>query len=177
MDREEARVIGDFINEAVQRIIPGAEVQIMGSYRRGKHTCGDVDIHITHKKYQRDIPQNWCSLSRIVDLLWEQGRVLYHLTFLPEMKTGFTAREYMKSSRHIPEDAWGPAKTPGYMSNKGSRRSSYMGVFQSPIVQGRGRRVDIKFFPWRERIFATLYFTGNGFFNRSMRLSSARKYG
>jgi len=178
MDREEVVRIGALINAAVQRIIPGAEVQIMGSYRRGKNTCGDVDIHITHKKYQYEIPQNWCSLSSIVDLLWEQGHMMYHLTFLPGMKTGSTVKEYMKSSKHIPEAAWrANKKAAGYLSNKGSHRSSYMGVFQSPTITGKGRRVDIKFFPWRERIFATLYFTGNGFFNRSMRLWSARRYG
>ena len=178
MCREEVNMIADLINEAVQRIIPGAEVQIMGSYRRGKNTCGDVDIHVTHKKYQYEIPQNWCCLSSIVDLLWEQGHMMYHLTFLPGMKTGFTAKDYMKSSVHIPEEVWrSTKKAAGYMSNKGSRQSSYMGVFHSPKVKGKGRRVDIKIFPWRERIFATMYFTGNGFFNRSMRLWSARKYG
>ena len=44
--------------------------------------------------------------------------------------------------------------------------SSYMGVFNSPVVEGRRRRVDIKLYPYRERAFASLYFTGNGFFNR-----------
>ena len=51
-----------------------------------------------------------------------------------------------------------------------------MGVFNSPIKVGRRRRVDLKFYPFRERIFAALYFTGNGFFNRSMRLW-ARNFG
>lgn len=30
--------------------------------------------------------------------------------------------------------------------------------------------MDLKFYAYRERVFASLYFTGNGFFNRSMRL-------
>lgn len=170
-------MIGDIIRAAVINIIPGAEVQIMGSYRRGKSTCGDVDIHVTHKKFEDEFQKNWCSLSHIIDHLWDLGYLMYHLTFLPGMKTGYEVGDYMKSSRHIPEAAWASAKVVGYMSSKGSRRTSYMGVFRSPKVDGRGRRVDIKFFPWRERIFASLYFTGNGFFNRSMRLWSTRKYG
>lgn len=55
--------------------------------------------------------------------------------------------------------------------------SSYMGVFNSPIYPDKKRRVDIKFYPYRERVFASLYFTGNGYFNRSMRLWARRKFG
>lgn len=54
--------------------------------------------------------------------------------------------------------------------------SMYMGIFKSPTIHGKLRRVDIKWYPYRERVFASLYFTGNGYFNRSMRLW-ARKEG
>ena len=53
--------------------------------------------------------------------------------------------------------------------------SSYMGVFCSPCVPGKMRRIDVKFYPYRERVFASLYFTGNGWFNRSMRLWAKRE--
>ena len=36
--------------------------------------------------------------------------------------------------------------------------------------------MDIKFYPYSERVYATLYFTGNGFFNRSMRLWAKQKF-
>jgi len=45
-----------------------------------------------------------------------------------------------------------------------------MGVFHSPVHQGKRRRVDIKFYPYQEKATAKLYFTGSGTFNRSMRL-------
>merc|ERR1719253_429122 len=45
-----------------------------------------------------------------------------------------------------------------------------MGVFRSPVHEGKRRRVDIKFYPYREKAFCKLYFTGSGTFNRSMRL-------
>jgi DNA polymerase/3'-5' exonuclease PolX len=51
-----------------------------------------------------------------------------------------------------------------------------MGVFASPTVQGVRRRVDIKFYPYSERIKASLYFTGNGHFNRLLRLWATRKF-
>jgi DNA polymerase/3'-5' exonuclease PolX len=54
--------------------------------------------------------------------------------------------------------------------------SSWMGVMNSPLIPGKRRRVDIKFYPYSERYFASLYFTGNGHFNRSMRLYATRKH-
>jgi DNA polymerase/3'-5' exonuclease PolX len=51
-----------------------------------------------------------------------------------------------------------------------------MGCLYSPVKFGTRRRVDIKLYPYRERIFATVYFTGNGYFNRSMRLWAARRF-
>ena len=51
-----------------------------------------------------------------------------------------------------------------------------MGVFNSPAVPGKRRHVDIKFYPYKNRVYASLYFTGNGFFNRSMRLWARHKY-
>ena len=44
-----------------------------------------------------------------------------------------------------------------------------MGVFVSPTNKSKHRRIDIKFYPFRERGTASLYFTGNGWFNRAMR--------
>lgn len=40
--------------------------------------------------------------------------------------------------------------------------SSWMGVMMSPVIANKRRRVDIKFYPYSERVFAGLYFTGNG---------------
>ena len=46
MDRAEATKIGEIVRKAVLDRYPQAEVQIMGSFRRGAETCGDVDILI-----------------------------------------------------------------------------------------------------------------------------------
>ena len=89
------------------------------------------------------------------------------------METGKRPADFIAASRFIPEAAWEAARIPVSVSEKsrhGHSSSSYMGVFHSPVVKGMRRRVDIKLYPYRERAFASLYFTGNGYFNRSMRL-------
>lgn len=174
MERDEVKMIGELVEGVVQELFPGATVQVMGSYRRQKATCGDIDVHITHKSFVKKIPDQ--GLSMIADLLWQRGHLSYHLTFLTGMATGSKVSDYMKTSRFITKDTWKSSKPVGYMTSKGSHGASYMGVFRSPKIEGKQRRIDIKFYPWRERVFASLYFTGNGYFNRSMRLWASRKF-
>nr|BAF37047.1 DNA polymerase lambda [Coprinopsis cinerea] len=47
MPREEAKAIYDIIKPIALSLDPKLFVEIMGSYRRGKATCGDIDILIT----------------------------------------------------------------------------------------------------------------------------------
>ncbi|KAG5638696.1 hypothetical protein H0H81_010921 [Sphagnurus paluster] len=47
MPRDEAREIFELIKPIALKIDPKLFVEIMGSYRRGKDTCGDIDIMIT----------------------------------------------------------------------------------------------------------------------------------
>lgn len=81
-----------------------------------------------------------------------------HLTFLTGMTTGSHYTDYQKASQHVPKDAWERTK----ISSKQAQYKFYMGCMYSPIKPRVRRRVDIKFYPYRERAFATLYFTGNG---------------
>ncbi|KAM8771623.1 DNA polymerase lambda [Acanthopagrus schlegelii] len=48
MPREEAAAIETVVRDAVQAIDPHLVVMACGSYRRGKATCGDVDVLISH---------------------------------------------------------------------------------------------------------------------------------
>lgn len=170
MSREEVATIGEIIETVSKEVVPGVDVNIMGSFRRGKASCGDVDVHITHKAHEKSIPEDF--LSAIVDQLWTRGHIAFHLTFLPGMKTGTCIHHYQEAAKFIPREVWEWSKVDGSSMRHASSSSSYMGVFLSGEKR---RRVDIKFYPYRERIFASLYFTGNGFFNRSMRLR-ARKF-
>ncbi|XP_065263813.1 DNA polymerase lambda isoform X2 [Emys orbicularis] len=48
MPREEAAEIEQTVREAAQSLNPGLVCMACGSYRRGKATCGDVDVLVTH---------------------------------------------------------------------------------------------------------------------------------
>ncbi|KAM9132798.1 DNA polymerase lambda isoform 1-T2 [Pangshura tecta] len=48
MPREEAAEIEQTVREAARSLNPGLVCVACGSYRRGKATCGDVDILVTH---------------------------------------------------------------------------------------------------------------------------------
>lgn len=48
MPREEAAEIEETVRKAAESIQTGIIAQACGSYRRGKPTCGDVDVLITH---------------------------------------------------------------------------------------------------------------------------------
>ena len=64
MPRSEVETIGEIVRNAADRLFPGIELSIMGSYRRGKDSCGDVDIHLTHPDYVKHIPTD--ALGRII---------------------------------------------------------------------------------------------------------------
>jgi hypothetical protein len=82
-----------------------------------------------------------------------------HLTFLCGMELGLDYVDYQKASQNVPKEAWERTKI-----NPLHRKSNafYMGCAFSPIEPTKRRRIDIKLYPYRERSFATLYFTGNG---------------
>ena len=49
MERSEAQEIEKVVKEHAEKIAQGLEITGCGSYRRGKPTCGDLDVLITHK--------------------------------------------------------------------------------------------------------------------------------
>jgi DNA polymerase lambda len=166
MSREEVETIGNIIiNKFHSMQYPDAEVTIMGSYRRGKPGCGDIDVLITLKDHPHSVPAG--ALSKLVDGLWDEGHISYHLTYLSGMETGGDAS-------HSNQSIEGCDRTRGLKKMK--TPSSYMGVFRSPTVHGKHRRVDIKIYPYSQRPFACLYFTGSAHFNRSMRLWAKQKF-
>jgi len=159
MNRNEARSIGKIVEEACKKYFPDAEITIMGSYRRGKLQCGDVDVLITHRKYTKTTPLG--ALDELVERLKRTGHISHHLTNVNS--------EHFKTMPSQDDDFHDSIFAP-YPSSQ-----MYMGVFVSPLIRGKHRRIDIKFYPFKERIFASLYFTGNGYFNRSMRLFAQRR--
>nr|XP_031538567.1 DNA polymerase lambda isoform X2 [Vicugna pacos] len=69
MPREEASEIEQTVREAAQAFNSGLLCVACGSYRRGKATCGDVDVLLTHPdgRSHRGI------FSRLLDSLRQQG--------------------------------------------------------------------------------------------------------
>jgi DNA polymerase/3'-5' exonuclease PolX len=172
MPRTEVEAIAKIITTFVHnRYTTSAETMIMGSYRRGKETCGDVDVLITHPDYMDTVPSH--ALGEIVDDLCTTGHVAFHLTYISGMKPEL----YETLPNHVAQQLTHP-KSYGRSKEKKDKytMSSWMGVMNSPLIPGKRRRVDIKFYPYSERFLASLYFTGNGHFNRSMRLYAKRKY-
>ncbi|XP_004701039.1 DNA polymerase lambda [Echinops telfairi] len=69
MPREEAAEIQQMVQESAQALNPGLLCVACGSYRRGKATCGDVDVLVTH-------PDGWSHqgiFSLLLDSLRRQG--------------------------------------------------------------------------------------------------------
>ena len=59
------------------------------------------------------------------------------------------------------------------LGGKGESKNVFMGICIGS--SGINRRLDIKVYTKEEFPFAVLYFTGNAFFNRSMRLFAKKK--
>lgn len=172
MDDVEVAAISEIVKGVVHARFPNAQIETLGSYRRQKGSYGDVDFLITHPKYVTNVPPK--ALGMIVQDLRRLGHIAFHLTWMHGMDAG----EFDES---IPESviekiSGGQYRMKNSESDSTSSCSSYMGIFVSPTSK-KLRRIDIKFYPSSERIFALLYFTGNGHFNRSMRLWSLRKFG
>lgn len=161
MTRHEVRMISKIVEEAVKKYFPTAEVMTMGSYRRGKLLCGDVDILITHREYTRTVPCG--ALDELVERLKSKGHISHHLTHVET--------KYFDDMPSRDED-FHTSIFPPFLGSQ-----SYMGVFNSPYLQGKHRRIDIKFYPYEQKPFAMIYFTGDGYFNRSLRLFAKRHKG
>ncbi|XP_076981915.1 DNA polymerase lambda isoform X2 [Tamandua tetradactyla] len=69
MPREEATDIEQMVRESAQALNPGLLCVACGSYRRGKATCGDVDVLVTHP----DGRSHQGILSRLLDNLRQRG--------------------------------------------------------------------------------------------------------
>ncbi|CAK6436171.1 unnamed protein product [Pipistrellus nathusii] len=69
MPREEAAEIEQTVRESAQALSPGLLCVACGSYRRGKATCGDVDVLLTHP----DGRSHRGVFSRLLDSLRQRG--------------------------------------------------------------------------------------------------------
>ena len=77
MPREEAGQIEEVVKNVALEINPGLEALACGSYRRGKPTCGDVDVIVSHP----DGKSHEGVMTKLLDSLKSSGFLTDDLTF------------------------------------------------------------------------------------------------
>eukprot|EP00094_Tigriopus_californicus_P001219 TCALIF_01180-PA protein Name:"Similar to POLL DNA polymerase lambda (Homo sapiens)" AED:0.21 eAED:0.21 QI:0/0/0/0.75/0.33/0.25/4/0/439 len=80
MQREECTEIYAHVQATALEINPNLEVVACGSYRRGKPTCGDLDILITHPKLDDDLEISSIFNGLLNRLLEERATALMYFT-------------------------------------------------------------------------------------------------
>ncbi|TDH02412.1 hypothetical protein EPR50_G00172460 [Perca flavescens] len=74
--KAEADAIGEIVEKAVVSVLPGAQITLIGGFRRGKLTGHDVDFLITHPEEGREVGL----MPKVVSWLESQGFLLYQKT-------------------------------------------------------------------------------------------------
>ncbi|KAM8828251.1 LOW QUALITY PROTEIN: DNA-directed DNA/RNA polymerase mu [Spinachia spinachia] len=158
--RAEAAAVAAVVEAAAGSVLPGAQVTLIGGFRRGKLTGHDVDFLITHPEEGREAGL----MPQLVSWLDSQGFLLYQKT---------TRNSYL-------EPAEGPARPASNMD----RFERCFSVFKLPEEAGRGGagaggeegsrpwravRVDLVVSPASQFAFALLGWTGSKLFERELR--------
>ncbi|KAH9996416.1 hypothetical protein BJV74DRAFT_883693 [Russula compacta] len=142
--REEASEIFGEIKSIALSLDPKLFVDIMGSYRRGKATCGDIDVMITRST--------------------DDGRT--HAGILPKLLSALRSAGIVTEDLSLSPDASDNLEC----TYRGlCIRPTKAGQHKQPRIQ---RRIDILAIPWECRGAALIYYTGDDIFNRSMRLKA-----
>lgn len=144
MPREEARDIFEEIRAIALCLDPKLFVEIMGSYRRGKSTCGDIDVMISRSP--------------------DDGKT--HAGIVPKLLSALRSAGIITEDLSLSLDA------------ADNLEVTYRGLCIRPTKTGQEnrsrirRRIDILAIPWESRGAASIYYTGDDIFNRSLRLKA-----
>lgn len=161
--REDADAIGEIVERAVRSVLPGAQMTLIGGFRRGKLTGHDVDFLITHPEEGSEVGL----APKVVTWLESQGFLLYQKT---------TRNSYLES-----ED--GPAR-PASNMDRFERCFSIFKLRNPPETQSdpsaerrpwRAVRVDLVVSPISQFAFALLGWTGSKLFERELRRWAAHE--
>ena len=162
----------------------------MGSFRRGQPDCGDVDVLVTHEDWLDD-PDRQVSLEKPQSQESSLSRSSYARTrnlgdeeategedpdygaqrsrasrdkFLATLRDRLHAQGFITD--HLGGDGFQKKTTTVQGEVPGAGCSSYMGICKPRDTH---RRLDIKVYAPQHYAYAMIYFTGNDYFNRSMR--------
>ncbi|KAJ3183128.1 hypothetical protein HDU87_007551 [Geranomyces variabilis] len=147
MPREEAAAIGAYVERAAKLFNSGYQCHIMGSYRRGKPFCGDVDvIGTTFCSENETITPPTFSVSTVThpDGRSHDGLVAKLLAELERVPGLLVEHLQCRSAASGYEDS-----------------EQYMGICRLPGGPGIHRRLDIWAVPWDEIGAALVHWTGN----------------
>lgn len=202
--RAEVAQIFEVVADALREVDPEAQCLPSGSYRRGKQTCGDVDVLIWHP--HRPLPEMQHLLfDRLVPYLKKTKFLVAELAATHSRGKGASvdaqkgvkwhgacqlpadvAKPAASSVRNIPapqgaaagypRDTLPPQHLRAHHQDHPTESSGTGCPAMPPASQNNPwRRLDLLLVPYEELGAALLYFTGNDIFNRSMRLLASRK--
>jgi len=147
----------NYIKGTVEKLFPNNELEVMcvGSYRRLKDTCGDVDIFIVpnHDNYFET------EIEPIVERLQSDGYLVDIIGQTEKYYLGhddLSGRNVDKEVYQCPHTVFGIGRLPGTNIN---------------------RRVDLIFQPKKEKTCGLLYFTGSRDFNTAIAKFASRQVG
>ncbi|XP_067114151.1 DNA-directed DNA/RNA polymerase mu isoform X3 [Osmerus mordax] len=113
--KTEAVIIGQIVKKAVNAVLEGAEITLIGGFRRGKQTGHDVDFLITHPEESREEGL----MPKVVFWLESQGYLLYQKT---------TRNSYLEAN-----------EGPGQPSSNMDRFERCFLIFRLPVDTDEGK--------------------------------------
>ncbi|EFA74984.1 hypothetical protein PPL_12018 [Heterostelium album PN500] len=152
--RDEIEKIETICIELLKKIDKDAVAETCGSYRRGAASSGDIDLLLTHPKYNKEWKadakknQSFNLIEKLVKALKEKGVIVDDISLGP--------MKYM-----------GCCIVPNEMDKSKSSQKNP----PKPIV----RRIDFKLVPIESYYFGLLHNTGSDEFNRQMRAIALSK--
>ncbi|XP_078127645.1 DNA-directed DNA/RNA polymerase mu isoform X3 [Sander vitreus] len=182
--KAEADAIGEIVEEAVVSVLPGAQITLIGGFRRGKLTGHDVDFLITHPEEGREVGL----MPKVVSWLESQGFLLYQKTtrnsYLEAkdgparpasnmdrfercfsiFKLADAEKQGTKQTENTPEDTC-RLEAHSQVTDEGPERTKPA----SGHRRWRAVRVDLVVSPISQFAFALLGWTGSKLFERELR--------
>lgn len=160
--RTEVEEIVAVVRAAVsQRFGSHLRMEACGSFRRGKTSCGDVDLLLCARNARDEL-----SLGSMHDIL---------ACLVADLRgQGFITHDLKGGNPNHGRQTGNGQDANESEELRSSSAATYFGVCRLPRAGSLHRRIDIKVYPVLEFPFALLSFTGSGPFNRSMRLFARR---
>ncbi|GAB6032595.1 hypothetical protein CHUAL_011486 [Chamberlinius hualienensis] len=165
----EAQSMKTIISSAVSEINPEFQLELTGGFRRGKPSGHDVDFMLWHPEEDKEVG----FLNKLLARLSEQSLIL-HSTYRPrtdETKADKSTLDHFEQALLILKL---PISTEGNISGFHPKAFTYEALRR--LAENRSRRevwkairVDLVVCPVTQLAFALLGWTGNKWFNRSIR--------